>query len=156
MTQKNSSGPFHREPGLFGVNCCFCTAGINEGYPISENGKLVVLTSGRPAFQQYAEHAEGSDTPPLSHARKALSTGHKATISTEAKKITQPSGAATPEKADTRRRAYIHFLRLFFRWQFRWQHKAALWSREGMPLFRRVSRCVRSFSESRVCTRFHP
>ena len=24
------------------------------------------------------------------------------------------------------------------------------------PLFRRVSRCVRSFSESRVCTRFHP
>ena len=23
------------------------------------------------------------------------------------------------------------------------------------PLFRRVSRCVRSFSESRVCTRFH-
>ena len=29
---------------------------------------------------------------------------------------------------------------------FRWRHKAALWSREGRPLFRRVSRCVRSFS----------
>ena len=42
--------------------------------------------------------------PPLSHARKALSTGHKATISTEAKKITRPSGAATPEEADTRHR----------------------------------------------------
>ena len=27
---------------------------------------------------------------------------------------------------------------------FRWRHKAALWSREGRPLFRRVSRCVRS------------
>ena len=37
---------------------------------------------------------------------------------------------------------------------FRWRHKAALWSREGKPLFRRVSRCVRSFAESRVCTRF--
>ena len=34
---------------------------------------------------------------------------------------------------------------------FRWRHKAALWSREGRPLFRRVSRCVRSFSEDRVC-----
>ena len=33
---------------------------------------------------------------------------------------------------------------------FRWRHKAALWSREGKPLFRRVSRCVRSFAESRV------
>ena len=33
---------------------------------------------------------------------------------------------------------------------FRWRHKAALWSREGRPLFRRVSRCVRSFAESRV------
>ena len=25
---------------------------------------------------------------------------------------------------------------------FRWRHKAALWSREGRPLFHRVSRCV--------------
>ena len=32
VTQKNSSGPFRRGPGLFAVNCCFCTAGINEGY----------------------------------------------------------------------------------------------------------------------------
>ena len=38
--------------------------------------------------------------------------------------------------------------------QFHWRHKAPLWTREGRPLFRRVSRCVRSFSESRVCTRF--
>ena len=37
---------------------------------------------------------------------------------------------------------------------FRWRHKAALWSREGRPLFRRVSRCVRSCWRSRVCTRF--
>ena len=26
----------------------------------------------------------------------------------------------------------------------------------GRPLIRRVSRCVRSFEQSRVCTRFHP
>ena len=34
---------------------------------------------------------------------------------------------------------------------FRWRHKAALWPREGRPLFRRVSRCVRPFEQSRVC-----
>ena len=38
--------------------------------------------------------------------------------------------------------------------RFHWQRKAPLWSREGWPVFRRVSACVRSFSESRVCTRF--
>lgn len=72
------------------------------------------------------------------------------------RRTAQPSGAATPEEADTRRRACIHFLRLFFRWQFRWQHKTTLWPGEESALFRRMSRCVRSFSERRVCTRFHP
>ena len=77
VTQKNSSGPFHREPGLFGVRCwfCFCAAGINEGYPISENGKLVVLTSGGREFRQHAEHTKSGDTTPrLAHAE---STEHK-------------------------------------------------------------------------------
>lgn len=32
----------------------------------------------------------------------------------------------------------IRFLRLFFRRQFRWRHKAPLWTREGRP---RVSAC---------------
>ena len=49
------------------MNCCFCTAGINEGYPISE--------SGRPAFQQHVERTEGSDTAPASHTRKTMSAG---------------------------------------------------------------------------------
>ena len=49
------------------------------------------------------------------------------------RRTAQPSGAAAPKKADTRRRACIHFLRLFFRWRFRRQHKAALWTREGRP-----------------------
>ena len=40
--------------------------------------------------------------------------------------------------------------------RFHWQRKAPLWSREGWPVFRRVSACVRSFSESRVRTHFYP
>ena len=45
-------------------------------HPTSENGKLAAFASGRPAFQQHAKHAEGSDTTHASHAQKALSTGH--------------------------------------------------------------------------------
>ena len=44
----------------------------------SENGKLAAFASGRPAFQQHAEHAEGSDTIPTAHVQKALSAGRKA------------------------------------------------------------------------------
>ena len=98
MMQKNSSGSFHGEPGLFGVRCCFCfcAAGINDDHPTSENGKIVVLTSGRPAFQKHAKHTEGSDTTLLSHVQKALSTGRTGRNFGRSKKITQPSGAATP------------------------------------------------------------
>ena len=42
----------------------------NAAHPTSENGKLAALTSGRPAFQQHKEHAEGSDTSHVSHTRK--------------------------------------------------------------------------------------
>ena len=41
----------------------------------SENGKLVVLTSGGRKFQQHAKHAEGGDTAPASHTRKTMSAG---------------------------------------------------------------------------------
>ncbi len=53
----------------------FCAAGINEGYLTSKNGKCAVLASGRPAFRQHAEHAEGSDTTHASHTRKTMSAG---------------------------------------------------------------------------------
>ena len=46
----------------------------SDAHLTSENGKLAALTSGRPAFQQHEEHAEGSDTSHVSHTRKALST----------------------------------------------------------------------------------
>ena len=42
----------------------------NYAHLTSENGKLAAFASGRPAFQQHAEHAEGSDTTPASHTRK--------------------------------------------------------------------------------------
>ena len=42
----------------------------NAAHQTSENGKLAALTSGRPAFQQHEEHAEGSDTSHVSHTRK--------------------------------------------------------------------------------------
>ena len=51
----------------------FSIAGINEGYPTSENGKLAALTSGGREFRQHAKHAEDSDTSHVSHTRKALS-----------------------------------------------------------------------------------
>ena len=52
----------------------FSIAGINEGYPTSENGKLAALTSGGREFRQHAKHAEGSDTTPVSHVQKVLRT----------------------------------------------------------------------------------
>ena len=47
----------------------------NAAHPTLENGKLAALTSGRPAFQKHAKHAEGSDTSHVSHTQKALSAG---------------------------------------------------------------------------------
>ena len=57
------------------LSSTFYAAEINEGYPTSENGKLAVLTSGRPAFQQHVKHAEGSDTTP--HLARSESTAHR-------------------------------------------------------------------------------
>ena len=110
MTRKNSSGSFHREPGLFAVNCCFCfyTAEINDNHPTSENGKCAVLASGRPAFRQHAKRTEGSDTTPSfacveSPARRVKKTA----TSPSCKQITQPSGAATPRNSDAHKRIAV-------------------------------------------------
>ena len=55
----------------------FSSAEINDNHLISENGKIAALISGRPAFQQHAEHAEGGDTIPVSHVQKVLRTERK-------------------------------------------------------------------------------
>jgi len=63
-----------------------------------ENGKLALLTSGRPAFRQHAKHAEGSNTPLPRTFRKYCAQSEKTATSPNCKKITQPSGAATPSE----------------------------------------------------------
>ena len=52
----------------------FSSAGSKDNHLISENGKLAALTSGRPAFQEHAKHAEGSDT---THLARSESTAHR-------------------------------------------------------------------------------
>ena len=145
----------------------------------SENGKLVVLTSGGRKFQQHAKHAEGGDTAPASHTRKTMSAGCTNPDFDKSEKITQPSGAATPSG---QRHAWAHrcpegFLRssrappgqdpkaakfavltpgpgMFV--NVRNAPRVVIAALSGRPLFRRVSRCVRSCWRRRVCTRFHP
>ena len=79
----------------------------NAAHPTSENGKLAALTSGRPAFQQHEEHAEGSDTSHVSHTRKALNTGCENRNFVRNKKIMQPGGAATPRNSDAHKRIAV-------------------------------------------------
>ena len=85
------------------MRCCFffCTAEVNDDHPTSENGKQVVLTSGRPAFQQHAKRTEGSDTTPSfacaeSPARRVKKQQHHQI----ANRAARPSGAATPRDSD--------------------------------------------------------
>ena len=65
------------------------------------------MTSGRPAFQQHAEHTKSGDTTPASHAQKALSAGCTSRNFDKSKKITQPSGAATPRDSDAHERIAV-------------------------------------------------
>ena len=155
----------------------FYATGINDGRPTSENGKLAALTSGRPAFQQHEEHAEGSDTSHVSHTQKALSAGctsrnfDRSEKDHAVKRGRDACGTATRISASLSRR-----LSAFFKSASDQDPKATkfavLTPGPGMfvnvrnaprvvipppsetPLFRRVCRCVRSFSESRVCTHF--
>ena len=86
----------------------FSSAEINDNHLISENGKIAALISGRPAFQQHAEHAEGSDSalPPCTF-RKYCTQSEKTATSPSCKQITQPSGAATPRDSDAHKRIAV-------------------------------------------------
>ena len=137
------------------------------------------MASGRPAFQKHAKHAEGSDTTPASHAQKALSAGCTSRNFDKSKKITQPSGAATPRNSDAHKRIAVPKAFCVL-----WEHprpspKSGKTCRSDTRpgdvgeraersessdttphpkhhLFRRVCPCVRSFEQGRVCTHFHP
>ena len=80
----------------------------NAAHPTSENGKLAALTSGRPAFQQHTKRTEGSDTTHASHTRKGPERrAYKPQFRQKRKKITQPSGAATPQNSDAHERIAV-------------------------------------------------
>ena len=117
--------------------------------------------------------------PPPRTIRKYCAQSEKTATSPSCKQITQPSGAATPRNSDAHKRIAVPKAFCVL-----WEHprpspKSGKTCRsdtrpgdvceraersEGSdttphpkrPVFRRVSRCVRSFSEDRVCTRFHP
>ena len=137
------------------------------------------MTSGRPAFQQHAEHAEGRDTPPrLAHAERPRAQGVQAATSTKVKRSRSPSGprrlgTATRISASLSRRLSAFFVStpgqdpkaakfavltpgpgMFV--NVRNAPRVVIAALSGRPLFRRVSRCVRSCWRRRVCTRFHP
>ena len=85
----------------------FSSAEINDNHLISENGKIAALISGRPAFQQHVKRAEGSDTTPAPYMRKALNAGRTSRNFDKSKKITRPSGAATPRDSDAHERVAV-------------------------------------------------
>ena len=65
----------------------------NYAHLTSENGKLAALTSGRPAFQQHTEHAEGNDTTPrLAHSESPERRVYKPQLRQKRKRSRSPAG----------------------------------------------------------------
>ena len=110
--------------------------------------------------------------------RKYCAQSEKRVTSPNCKQTTQPSGAATPRDSDAHKRIAVPKALCVLCEHTRSRPKSGKTCRSDTrpgdvgeraersessdttphpkrPLFRRVSRCVRSFSESRVCTRFH-
>ena len=143
-----------------------------------KNSRIAALTSGCPAFQKHAKHAEGSDTSYVSHTRKALSTEcENRNFDRNEKRLRSPAG---PRRLGTATRISASLFRRLstFFWSTSDQdQKAAKYAvltpgragfpnrakrsegsdttpRPKRPVFRPVSRYVRFFSESRVCTHF--
>ena len=149
----------------------------NAAHPTSENGKLAALTSGRPAFRQHAKHAEGSDTSHVSHTRKdpermaykpqfrqkkkdhAAQRGRDAygtatRISTSLSRRLSAFFGSTPDQGPKAAKyAVLPLATQGFR-NVRNGPRVVIAPPSETPLFRRVSRCVRSCWRRRVCTRF--
>ena len=63
------------------------------------------MTSGRPAFQQHAEHTKSGDTTPrLAHAENHERRMYKSTISTKAKRSRSPAGPRRLRNSDAHKR----------------------------------------------------
>ena len=145
-----------------------------------ENSKLVILTSGHREFRQYAEYAEGGDTASASHTQKSpCAEREKYNIGRPKRVLRSPAGPRRLGTATRMGASLFRRLSAFFGSAPRPRPKRGKVRRsdtrpgevceraersEGSdttphpkrPVFRPVSRCVRFFSESRVCTRFHP
>ena len=151
----------------------------NYAHLTSENGKLAAFASGRPAFQQHVKRAEGSDTTHASHTRKTMIAGctnpdfDKSEKDHAAQRGRDASGQRRASCASLSRRLYAFFGSTLDR-----DPKGAKFAvlnpdhagipkrverSEGSnsaprpkrpPVSVCVSPCVRSFSESRVCTHF--
>ena len=152
--------------------------GRNYAHLTSENGKLAAFASGRPVFQQHTKRTEGSDTTHASHTRKTMSAGctnrnfDRNGKDHAARRGRDACGTATRLCASLFRRLSVSF-RSASDQDLKAAKYVVLIPGPGMfvnvrnaprvviaphlkqPLFRRVSRCVRSFSESRVCAHFH-
>ena len=140
--------------------------------------KYAVLTPGHAGFPNRVKRSEGSDSalPPCTF-RKYCAQSDKTATSPSCKQITQPSGAATPRNSDAHERIAVPKAFCVLRERPGQGPKAAKFAvlipgpgmfvnvqyvsrvviaaPSGRPLFRHVSRCVRSCWRRRVCTRFH-
>ena len=88
----------------------------NYAHLTSENGKLAAFASGRPAFQQHAEHAEGSDSalPPCTFRKYCTQSEKTATSpnckqSSAAQRGRDAFGTATRISASLSRRLSAFF-----------------------------------------------
>ena len=131
------------------------------------------MTSGRRVFQQHTEHAEGNDTTLVSHTRKGPEhRAYKPQFRQKkkdhaAQRGRDACGTATRISASLFRRLSAFFWStpgqdpkaakfavltpgpgMFVNVQF--VSRVMIAPHPKCPLFRRVSRCVRFFSESRV------
>ena len=83
-------------------------AGSKDNHLTSENGKLAAFASGRPAFQQHTEHAEGNDTTPrLAHSESTERRVYKPQLRQKRKRSRSPAGPRRLRDSDTHKRIAV-------------------------------------------------
>ena len=88
----------------------------NYAHLTSENGKLAALTSGRPAFQQHTEHAEGNDTTPrLAHSESPERRVYKPQLRQKRKRSRSPAEPRRLRAATRISASLLRRLSAFFR-----------------------------------------
>ena len=139
-----------------------------------KTAKFAILSHGHAGFPNRVKRSEGSDTTPASHAQKALSAGHTSHNFDRNKKTRSPTGPRRLRNSDAHKRIAVPQALCVLRERTPGQDpKAAKFAvltpgpgmfvnvrnaprvviaaLSGRPLFRRVSRCVRSCWRRRAC-----